>query len=255
MSEQPPGDRRTVPTGPSILEAIRIDLVRLHETWMALAFPRQRNAKHTVLGKWKPTSLSGRFSYNTWALLGVLILTVLYPLAVLGFATRFYTRRLNQSAARIGILGVLLLSILVWGSLTIISRYRLSYEGFIAVGAAGAVATISALLSIFFTRIDGRFTTVLLGYPFGVTALFLPPVVAALYDPVLAELIFPRSELLAIWILDNILVIGGINDLLRNQFDLVGLAYVWMWFGIAVPIGWFLGLIVSLANVVRPKNE
>lgn len=255
MPEQPPGDRRTVTTNPGLIEAIRIDLIRLHESWMEIVYPRQRDTKHTVLGKWKPSSLTGRASYNAWALLGILVLTVIYPLAVLGFATRFYTRRLNQSAARIGVIGVLLVSIIVWGSLTIVSRYRLSYEGFIAVAAAGAVATISALLSVFFTRIDGRFTTVVFGYPFGVTALFLPPVVAALYDPFLADVIFPRSDVLAIWILDNILIIGGVNDFLRSQFDLVGLAYVGMWFGIAVPIGWFLGLIVSLANVVRPRND
>lgn len=253
MSEQP-GDRAAPTTHPSLIEAIRFDLMRLHETWMELFFPRQRDAKHSVLGKWKPQTLPGKLSYNTWAIVGLLVLLVVYPLVVLGFATRFYTRRIDRSAARLGLLGIFVLSVVVWGSLTVLARFRFSYEGFIAVGAAGGVATISALLAFGFARINGRATTVIFAYPFAVTAIFLPPVVAALYSPSLADVVFSRSDLLAIWLLDTILDIGGINTYLRSNFDLVGLAYVGMWFGIAVPIGWILGLLVTLANVVRPSR-
>ncbi|MDX1745502.1 MAG: hypothetical protein R3324_06155, partial [Halobacteriales archaeon] len=86
-------------------------------------------------------------------------------------------------------------------------------------------------------------------------AFFLPPVVAALYSPSLAEVVFPRSQVLAIWLLDTVLAVGGINEFLRARFELVGLAYVGMWFGLAVPIGWALGLLVTLANLVRPTRE
>lgn len=254
MSEQPPGDRAAVPSQPGITQAVRIDLLRLHETWMELLYPRQRDAKHSVLGKWKPQTHHGKLFYYSWAALGLLILGIIYPLTVIGFATRFYTRRINRSAARIGILGVLILSILVWGGLTVLARYRFSYEGFIAVGAAGGVATVSALLAVLFARIDGRLTTVVFAYPFAVTALFLPPVVAALYSPALADVVFRRSDLLAIWLLDTILDVGGLNTYLRSNFDLVGLAYVGMWFGIAVPVGWLLGTLVTLANIVRPSD-
>lgn len=253
--EQPPGDRTTRATGPGLLEAIRIDLVRLHETWMALVFPRQRDAKHSVLGKWKPSTRVGLAKYRFWGILGVLILLLLYPLAVIGFATRFYSSRIDKSAASLGFLGVLLVSVIVWGALSAAAYVSaISYEGFIAVVAAGGVASISAVLALFFTRIDGRFTTVVFAYPFGVTALFLPPVVAALYSPSLANVVFPRSESLAIWILDNVLTYRNINAYIRATFDLEGLAYVGMWFGIAVPIGWILGVLVTLANVVRPSG-
>jgi hypothetical protein len=95
----------------------------------------------------------------------------------------------------------------------------------------------------------------MLAYPFGVTALFLPPVVAALYSPSLGEIVFPRSDLVAVWLLDNVLDVYGLNTYLRTRFDLVGLTYVGMWFGLAIPVGWFLGLLVTLADLVRPTRE
>lgn len=106
-----------------------------------------------------------------------------------------------------------------------------------------------------FSKWDGRPVTVLLAYPFGVTAVFLPPVVAALYSETLASVVFSRSDVLAIWILDSLLAFGGLNTYLRETFELVGIAYVGMWFGIAIPVGWALGLVVSLADLFRPSDE
>ena len=82
---------------PGLVEAIVIDLRELHVSWMALAFPRQREGRHSVLGAWRPTSLSGRAWYSFWSAVGVLALVIVYPLAVLGFATRFYVRRIDHS--------------------------------------------------------------------------------------------------------------------------------------------------------------
>lgn len=257
MDDQAPGDRQTQARAePGLLEAIRIDIVRIHQTWMGLVFPRQRDTAHSVLGKWTPSTTTGKIKYRLWGAIGVLVIGIIYPLAVLGFATRFYTSRINRSAASLGFLGVILLSIIVWGALTAATYFsRISFEGFIAVGAAGGVATLSAVLALVFARFGGRFTTVLLAYPFAVTAIFLPPVVAALYSPSLAEVVFPRSQTFAIWLLDNVLDIYGINAILRARFDLVGLAYVGMWFGLAVPVGWILGILVSIANLVRPTSD
>ncbi len=257
MDDQAPGDRQTQARAePGLLGAIRIDIVRIHETWMGLVFPRQRDTAHSVLGKWTPSTTMGKIRYRLWGAIGILVIGLIYPLAVLGFATRFYSSRINRSAASLGFLGVILLSIIVWGALTAATYFsRISFEGFVAVGAAGGVATLSAVLALLFTRIGGRITTVVFGYPFAVTAIFLPPVVAALYSPSLAQIVFPRSQTFAIWILDNILDIYGINAILRARFDLVGLAYVGMWFGLAVPIGWILGILVSIANLVRPTAD
>jgi hypothetical protein len=240
-------------TSGGIFHAIAVDLRRLHEAWMELVFPRQRTSAHSVLGRWTPNTRTGWIGYRLWGTLGVLPVALLYPLALLGFMTRFYARKADGTATRIGILGVVAVSILLWGALTVFARFRFSFTGFVAVGAAGVVATVSAALAVVFSRIGGRKTTVFLGYPFGMTAVFLPPVVAALYSPALAQTIFPQSESLAIWILDNVLYVGGINEYLRSQYSLSGLGYVGMWFGIAVPLGWILGGLVTLADLIRPE--
>ncbi|KPN30860.1 hypothetical protein SY89_01600 [Halolamina pelagica] len=63
------------------------------------------------------------------------------------------------------------------------------------------------------------------------------------------------STNLAIWILDNVLTVGGLNQIIRDRFALEGPAYVAMWFGIAVPLGWLLGGVVALADVIRPQEK
>ena len=241
---------------PGLVEAIRIDLRELHISWMALVFPRQREGRHAVMGAWRPSSLPGRILYSSWSVLGVASLLLAYPLTVLGFAIRFYSRRIDRVAASLGLLGVVLVSVLAWGALSAAAYLSaISAEGLIAVIAAGLVATVSAVLAVVFSRIGGRGTTVLLAYPFGVTALFLPPVVAALYSPGLAALVFPQSQSIAVWLLENVLVYGGVAELLRARFELAGIAYVGMWFGMAVPVGWVLGFVVTLAYVVRPGGR
>ncbi|PSP85239.1 hypothetical protein BRC83_03225 [Halobacteriales archaeon QS_1_68_17] len=240
-------------TEEGVVAAIRIDLQRMHETWMELIYPRQVDADQTVLGKWQPTTGREEVTYRTWALLGVPVVAVVYPLVLLGFLIRFQSRRLDSTATRLGVLGVVLLSLVVWGGLTAVARLRFSTGGFLAVLAASLVATVAAALAVVFGRVGGRGTTVLFAYPFGVTALFLPPVVAALYSPALADVVFPRSTSIAIWLLDNVLTVGGLNEIVRRQYDLRGVAYPIMWFGLAVPVGWFLGVVVTLADLVRPK--
>ncbi|XVH33004.1 hypothetical protein ACNS7O_10350 [Haloferacaceae archaeon DSL9] len=236
------------------MDAVHIDIARLHETWMEVVFPRQLNPS-SVLGKWKPDSVPQKLGYYAWGTLGFPLVLLGYPLLLVGFATRYQAAKLNTAATRLGVLGAVLLSIVIWGGLTVVAHFQLTAEGFAAVGAASAVATGAAAAAVFFSRVGGRATSVVLAYPAGVTALFLPPVVAALYVPSLATVIFPGSEDLAIWLLDNVLYVGGVNDLLRERYTLEGVAYVLMWFGLAVPAGWSLGLLVSLANLVRPKRE
>ncbi|WP_435179783.1 hypothetical protein [Halorussus sp. AFM4] len=238
-----------------LVGAIRYDLRRLHESWMALFFPRQRGNQSGVLGKWEPTSTSGKVAYRSWSAVGTAVVALLYPLTLFGFAARYYTRKIDGTATRLGVVGVVVLSLLVWGGLTALARVRFSTDGFLAVAAAGGVATVAAVLAYASGTRGGRLSTVLLAYPFAMTAIFLPPVVAALYSPTLSEIIFPKSYTLAVWLLDNPLDLWGVNTFLREQFTLEGANYVAMWFGLSVPTGWFLGLLVTLADIVRPKGE
>jgi hypothetical protein len=238
-----------------LADAIRVDVSRLHATWMEVLFPRQLNPSR-VLGRWRPESTGQKVSYYGWAMLGLPLVVLGYPLLLLGFATRFYAKKLDSATTRLGIVGVVGLSVVAWGLLTAAAWLRnFSFEGLVAVAAAGAVATVAAALAVVFSRIGGRFTTVLLAYPSAMTALFLPPVVAALYSPALANVVFPESTSIAIWILDNLLTVGDLNTYLREEFALEGAAYVLMWFGIAVPVGWLLGGVVALADLIRPSND
>ncbi|WP_416840501.1 hypothetical protein [Haloferax sp. DFSO52] len=238
----------------AMVSGMRIDVRWLHTSWMDIVFARDQS--NSVVENRRPESTGGTVAYYLWAVLGALVLTVVYPLFVLGLATRFYAHRLDRFTAGLGFAGVALFSVVVWGlfsAATYISP--IAFEGFVAVVVAGVVATISAVVALYFRRLDGRATTVALAYPLGVTAIFLPPVVASLYSPTLASIVFPSSTSLAIWILNNVLDFAGIAAFIRASFELQGVAYVGMWFALAVPVGWFLGGLVTLVDGVRDSGS
>lgn len=235
--------------------AVRVDLRWLHRLWMGVAFSGGLHADYSVVERWDPRTTRGTIALELWAALGALVLLVAYPLYVLGLATRYYARRIDRLTATLGVAGVVVLSLLAWGLLTVATYLSpIAFEGLVAVAVAGLVATVSAALALVVTRRSGRFGTVAVGYPLGITALFLPPVVASLYSPTLAAVVFPGSQSIAIWLLDNVLSVGGLASFIRATFELEGLAYVGMWFGLAVPTGWLLGGLVALANAVRPTG-
>jgi hypothetical protein len=237
-----------------LVEGMKVDVVRLHETWMELLFPRQRTAVHRVLRKWKPRTRTDRVAYRVWGALGAPIVALLYPLLLVGFAVRFNARRFDDATARLGVVGAVLITALLWGGLTALVRLRLGFDGVLAVGAASVVAVLSAGLAAVFTRAGGRWTTVAFGYPFAMNAVFLPPVVAALYDPSLSG-VLERSEALAIFLLDNVLFVYDLNGYLRATFSLEGIGVVLMWIAIATPLGWLLGCVVTLADLIRPRSS
>jgi len=234
--------------------AVRHDLHTLLTGWRGLLFDRHRRS-HPVAGRWRPTTPGRRLAFWAWTAVGVPLIAVVYPLAVLGFATRVIARRLDWAAGAIGVLAVIAGLALVWGGLTVVAWVRFPTSGFLAVLAASIVATVSAALAWEASRVDGRPVTVLVAYPFAIAAIFLPPVTAALVAPSLGELILPGSESLAVWLLENPLAVGGVDEFLRREFTLANLGYIGMWFGLAVPVGWFLGGLVTLANAIRPTPE
>ncbi len=239
--------------GGGFVGAIRIDLQRLHESWMELVFPRQRGTGHSVLGKWTPNTTAGWIGYRLWSAIGVPIVAVLYPLALFGFMLRFYSTRIDRVAAGLGVAGVVVIATLVWGALTVFAHQAFSTDGFLAVLAAGIVATVAAGLAVVTSQAGGRPVSVVFAYPAAMTALFLPPVVAALFSPTIGDVILSGSDSLAIWLLDTVLSVGGIDQWLSEQYTLAGAAYLGMWFGIAVPLGWVIGSMVTLAELVRPS--
>ena len=239
-----------------VIGGLRIDLRRLHETWMELVYPRQRGAGDTVLGTWTPDSQLGMVLYRAWGALGVPVIALVYPLVLFGVIVRFQARRIGRGAASLGLLGVVVLSLVIWGGLAALARFELDLitGGFLAIALAGGVATVSAALAVAARSAGGRATTVLLAYPFAMTAIFLPPVVAALFSRTLAAVVLPNSTALAQWLLDNALAPVGLAALFSRTFELEGVGYVLMWLAISFPIGWALGSLVTLADLVRPRE-
>ncbi|WP_306058435.1 hypothetical protein [Natronococcus wangiae] len=240
--------------GGGVVGAVRTDVQRLHGAWMELVFPRQRGRGHSVMGKWKPETLPQKVGYHAWSSLGALGLLLLYPLTVVGLATRFYATKLDSTRTRLGVAGVTAIALFGWGTLTVIAHIQLPFDAFVAIAAASAVATVSTALAAGFSKFGGRGTSVLLAYPFAMTALFLPPVVAALVTPSLEGIVLEPSYEFAVWVLDNVLHVGGLDEFLRSNYELEGAAYAAMWVGISFPLGWFFGLVVALANLVRPSD-
>jgi len=237
-----------------LVEGVRVDLRRLHESWMELFFPRQRTENASVLGKWKPETTTGTLAYTAWSLVGALAIVLAYPLALFGVVARSLAGSADSTTTRLGLLGTLFVAVVVWGALTVVARLRFSFDGFVAVLAAALVATACAGLAFVFSQAGGRTTTVVAAYPAAMTALFLPPVVAAFYSPTLGGVVFGGSETIAAWALDEFLAVGGLNDLIRDRFELAGLSYVAMWLAVSIPLGWFVGGLVALANAARPDD-
>ena len=240
--------------GGGIVGAVKVDLQRLHGAWMEIVFPRQRGRGHSVMGKWEPETPLQKATFHVWSVLGALGLLVLYPLTVLGFATRYYAKKIDSTATRLGIVGVTGAAVVVWGGLTVLAHIQLPFDAFLAVAAASVAGVIAAALAATFSKVGGRGLSVALAYPFAMTAIFLPPVVAALVTPSLEPYVLDPSYDLAVWVLDNVLFVGGVNEFLRTNYDLEGVAYAGMWLGFSFPLGWFLGFIIALANLVRPSE-
>jgi hypothetical protein len=237
---------------PSLLSSVYTDLALLYDTWLTMGFPSRRD-HHPALGGWEPSTTPRRVAFLVWAAFGVPAVAAVYPFAVVGFAVRFYARRLFRTAIRLGWLGVAVVASLAWTGFTAgVWLLDVPLVGVRAVAAGGGVAVLSAVASTAVARSGGRLSTVLVAYPLGVTALFLPPVVAAFYWPPLAEHVFPNSYALAVWLLEHPLAVGGVAEFLHDQFRLVGFAYLGMWTGLATVVGWALGVLVTLADLVRP---
>lgn len=245
-------------TEQGIGDAIKYDVQIMHETWMEFFFPRQRNAEDTVLGKWKPETTREVFTYRTWSALGVPIISIVYPLVLMGYFFRYQTRKINLTAVRLGFFGVLVVFTIIWGGLAalVYLEFRWAFDegGVLAIVAASGVAIISSGLSYLFWRLDGRFITVLLAYPFAMTAIFLPPIVAALFSTALADIIV-ASDSLAYWFVNEGPGLFGFIDYLEENFDRQEYHHVIIWFAVSFPIGWTLGIITTLAYLVRPTGE
>jgi hypothetical protein len=236
-----------------LLAGAKIDLRRLLSAWRTIVFSRQTD-EYSVQDRWHPGSPGAKLAFWAWSILGVVLIGVVYPFAALGFWTRYVGRQIDRIVAGLGVLVIIAAMAVLWGGLTALAWDRLPTTGFRAVLAASVVATASVGLSWVFARYGSRRLTLVFAYPFAVAAIFVPPVTAALFSPAIGAGLLSESELFAEWLLNNV-VIGGLSTTIRQQFELAGLAFIGMWFGFAVPVGWALALLVSLANLIRPRTR
>jgi len=241
-------------TDSQLVAAVKADLVKLLTTWRRLLFSMESHA-HPVRDRWRPEATRDRLAFWVWSGLGAVLIAAAYPFAVAGFWARYVTRRLNRIATGLGLVAIVAVVAVAWSALTVLAWGQFPAAGFKSVLTASVVATVSAGLAWGTSRTGGRRLTLVAAYPFVVAAVFLPPVTAALLSPTLGEVILPRSTSLAEWLLDNVLFVGNLSAVIRQQFNLSGIAFVGMWAGLAVPIGWLIGLLVTFANAVRPRDD
>jgi hypothetical protein len=68
--------------------------------------------------------------------------------------------------------------------------------------------------------------------------------------------VLSSSDSIQDWLIANSpSAVDSVRDYLIDNFDLEGITYVFLWFGISVPLGWILGILVTLADFVRPTGE
>jgi hypothetical protein len=185
------------------------------------------------------------------------LIAVLYPMALAGVIVRFHARKIEFSIEKIGAIGVFLVAVLIWGGLAALVEFRLDFpaQEANAIIAASVVAILATGLALVFRAIDGRPVTVLFSYPLGMTAIFLPPLVAALLSDQIAQFTIVYSEEIAVFLQDEVLAEVGLKDYFVRNFDRNGGAYVIMWVVISVPLGWLFGVMVTLADFIRPTSE
>jgi Ni,Fe-hydrogenase I cytochrome b subunit len=85
------------------------------------------------------------------------------------------------------------------------------------------------------------------------TALFLPPVVAALFWDPLGSVIIEEGDDFFSWAFDT----GpeALTEPLGERFDRQAYHHAIIWFIVSFPVGWVLGFLVTLADLIRPKGE
>lgn len=238
-----------------LVAGVRDDIRAFHRLWMDLAFGQKRREESDLMGRWKPQSPALRLAYVVWSGAGYAFIFLLYPFAFLAFLLRASATKIDRTAATLGFLGVFVTTLIVWGGLSTAAYVHLPWEGFLGVAAATVTAAVSSVVALLAARTAGRMVTVAVSYPFAINVFVLPPFVTALHSDSVSAALFPASYDIAVWILDNILWVGGLNEMLRTAFTLEGVYHVGMWFAIAFPVGWSLGLVVTVAAAVQTVSN
>ena len=139
----------------------------------------------------------------------------------------------------------------IWGLSIIYGAFAFNDTGITALVIAVLLAIASATIGALCFLAPGKIKTVLLGYPFTLNVVLLPPVVIAVYDPRL-NVILVQSIHLAEFLLTNYASILSIETWLRTTFSLEGINFLIMWFSISFPLGWLIGSTIYTTKIAIP---
>lgn len=225
------------------VDAVRGELARLHERWMALVFPRQRAVPGSVLGKWKPATVVGRLEYGLWAGLGVPVLAVAYAVALVGSPFRFGVRRV-ATVGRPRDLAVT--TALVGAGATVGAWFVAGPEATRAVGAAAVVAAIALAVAGVIAWRRGRPVTVFAAYPLAVVALgIVPAALVATTTAMPTEVVDAATTRFA----------GQpLSPALPAEHRPLGTLLA-AWTAVGTAFGWTSGVLVTVTDLVRPPES
>lgn len=216
---------------------------------MSAIFDDQKQP-HPVAGVKMPKGRVQMSIYLIWSFLGYPASVAGYLLAVVGNILKIFVDRIVSKADDWGISSVFLLLLLLWVSIGVAVLYFYQQEDAIAFALSSTIGLLSLIIAFVAREIGSSKTTVLVAYPAAYTAIFLPPVSAALIVPEIASTVLPLSTDVANYILNSAIVFDSLEDSLRSTFNLIGFSHLILWTAISVTLGWFTGICVKSAELV-----
>lgn len=123
--------------------------------------------------------------------------------------------------------------------------FHLLVEVFVTLLVAGPILGILGLSWWRFRASQGFLIRVLLLYPVALGIGILPFAAAALASPTFGPWFRSASTHFAIIVLDSVFAAGGLDEWIRATFDLAGVNYFLMWFGIVLATGWSIGVAIE----------
>lgn len=234
--------------------SIRRDIKTVHAYWISILFEK-KNRPHPVAEEDIPTNRVQMSIYIIWSVLGYPVSVIGYLLAIAGNIIKIFVDRIVSKADDLGISNVFIFALIAWMIIGIVVFYLYGQEDAIAFAISSIISLLFLIISFVSREIGSAKTTVIISYPAAYTAVFLPPVSAALIVPEIASLVFPLSVDVVNYILDLPIVFDALENYLRSTFNLEGVSHLILWTLISVTLGWFTGISVKSAELVYKDDN
>lgn len=234
------------------MQNIITDIKKLHGVWMGILFSKY-NDPHPVIGKYQPEGTIKKILYWFWAIIGIVTTVLSYPIVLVGLVLRIFTTSIAKVGTKLGITKTISMMAIVWASMIAGITYQYGFDNTLVLSISASIALVSLLISFYSYRNGGRKTTIIISYPAAYTAIFLPPVTAAILAP-FGDPIINQSIRVAEYMLINWASTIGMEEWIRTNFELTGIYHAVMWFVISTIVGWITGLFIVISELIRPRN-